>query len=116
MNEIKLVALFCYICECYDTNLRWNCQRFSNNSTPADFSDEELYTILIKSDEWGEFDYVLAKKILQSRGKEINEEMIQLHKKQRIEDLAKTDESLPAWIYMGYASSFLGGLFGVFIG
>ena len=49
MNEIKLVALFCYICECYDTNLRWNCQRFSNNSTPADFSDEELLTIYIYS-------------------------------------------------------------------
>jgi len=49
MNEIKLVALFCYICECYDTNLRWKCQRFSNNSRPADFTDEELLTIYIYS-------------------------------------------------------------------
>ncbi len=49
MNEIKLVALFCYICECYDTDLRWNCQRFSNNSTLPDFSDEELLTIYIYS-------------------------------------------------------------------
>ena len=47
MNEIKLVALFCYICECYNTDLRWNCQRFSNNSNKPDFTDEELLTIYI---------------------------------------------------------------------
>ena len=47
MNEIKLVALFCYICECHDTDLRWNCQRFSNNSNLPEFIDEELLTIYI---------------------------------------------------------------------
>lgn len=49
MNEIKLVALFCYICECHNNNLRWNCQRFSNNSTAPKFTDEELLTIYIYS-------------------------------------------------------------------
>lgn len=29
-----------------------------------DFTDEELYEILLKSDEWSEFDYKLAQKIL----------------------------------------------------
>jgi hypothetical protein len=47
MNEIKLVALFCYICESHDTDFHWNCQRFSNNSNPLDFIDEELLAIYI---------------------------------------------------------------------
>ena len=46
MDYIKLIALYYYICECYDTELYWHCQRFSNNSQP-DFTDEELLTIYI---------------------------------------------------------------------
>lgn len=46
MNEIKLIALYCYICECYDKHLQWNCQRFSNNSEP-DFTDQECLTIYL---------------------------------------------------------------------
>ncbi|MFK7968988.1 MAG: transposase [Bacteroidia bacterium] len=46
MKEIKLIALYYYICDCYDTELRWICQRFSNNSRPA-FSDEECLCIYL---------------------------------------------------------------------
>lgn len=46
MNEIKIIALYYYICECYNTELCWYCQRFSNNSTPK-FTDEELLTIYL---------------------------------------------------------------------
>lgn len=46
MNQLKLIALYCYICECYDTELRWSCQRFSNNSSPA-FSDPECLCIYL---------------------------------------------------------------------
>jgi len=48
MNFIKLIALYYYICECYDTELRYHCQRFSNNKPPK-FTDEELLTIYIFS-------------------------------------------------------------------
>ncbi len=48
MNLIKLIALYYYICECYTTELRWHCERFSNNNSP-DFTDEELLTIYIFS-------------------------------------------------------------------
>ena len=47
MNEIKLIALYYYICECYNTELCWHCQRFSNNSQP-DFTDEELLSAVSK--------------------------------------------------------------------
>ncbi|MCH2083915.1 MAG: transposase [Saprospiraceae bacterium] len=46
MDYYKLIALYDYIYECYNTELCWHCQRFSNNSKP-DFTDEELLTIYI---------------------------------------------------------------------
>ena len=48
MDIFKLITLYCYICECYDKELRWHCERFSNNNSP-DFTDEELLTIYIFS-------------------------------------------------------------------
>jgi len=46
MNDIKLIALYYYIYECYNTELCWHCQRFTNNGRP-DFTDEELLTVYI---------------------------------------------------------------------
>lgn len=43
MNSLKLIALYYYICEVYDKELRIHCQRRSPNSSP-EFSDEELLT------------------------------------------------------------------------
>jgi len=44
--EAKLIALYFYICEKYDKELKYHCQRYSNNSKPA-FSDEEILTIYL---------------------------------------------------------------------
>jgi len=46
MDYIKLIALYSYIYECYNRELRWHCERFSNNSSP-EFTDEEVLTIYI---------------------------------------------------------------------
>jgi len=46
MHYLKLIALYYYISECYNTELCWHCQRFSNNNQPA-FTDVELLTIYI---------------------------------------------------------------------
>ena len=46
MNEMKLIALYDYICECYNTDLRWHCQRMSNYSGNF-ITDEELITIYL---------------------------------------------------------------------
>lgn len=46
MKSLKLIALYYYICECYDTELGWICQRFSNNSSPK-FSDQECLCIYL---------------------------------------------------------------------
>jgi hypothetical protein len=81
-----------------------------------DFTDQELIEILVKSDEWGKFDYLLAQKILKGRGQEVSKELLETLRRQRIEELAKAEDSQRAWIIGGYVFSILGGLLGLFIG
>lgn len=81
-----------------------------------DFTDSELMEIITKRDEWGQFDFLFAQKLLKDRGKEIKPEVVELLKKQRIEELAKPEENQKAWIYAGYITAFLSGFLGFFIG
>lgn len=81
-----------------------------------DFTNDELTDLLIKSDEWSKYDYLLAQKILEKRGIEINDDLLNTFKKQRIEDLTKPDKTQKTSIIMGYIFALLGGLIGGFIG
>lgn len=47
-KELKLIRIYLYICDIYDSNLRNACERFSNNSHP-DFTDQEVITIYLYS-------------------------------------------------------------------
>jgi hypothetical protein len=80
------------------------------------FSNEELMEVIGKRDEWNEFDYLLAQKILQERGVEINKTDLQTLAEQRIEHLAAPDKSHRHLIVFGYLSALAGGLLGIFIG
>lgn len=80
------------------------------------FSDEKLLRILTESDKWSRFDYLLAQKILKERGQEVSEKLLGTLRKQRIEELAKPEDSQKTWIMAGYLSAFLGGFLGLFIG
>lgn len=80
------------------------------------FSDDELLDILAKPDEWNEFDYVLAKKILADRGKSISDENLNQLKAVRITHLAQHATISKTWIVIAYISAFLGGVFGIFTG
>lgn len=46
MWELKLIALYFFVCERYEGALKYECQRFSNNSQPA-FSDQEALTVYL---------------------------------------------------------------------
>lgn len=81
-----------------------------------EYSDEELIEIVMKKDEWNKFDYLLAQKILKERGKEINSELLNVIKKQRIEELSKQENVSKMWIYCGYFFAVIGGFLGVVIG
>jgi len=80
------------------------------------FTNEELYDILIAPDEWNEFDYKLAQKLLKERGKTINSEILASLKVQRIKALSKPEENQKPWIIAGYFMAILGGFLGILIG
>ena len=67
------------------------------------FSETELYDILLKPDEWNELDQQLAKKILAEKGEVIDEELLTSVKRQRLETLAQPEETSQAWIASGYS-------------
>ena len=81
-----------------------------------DFTNEELYEIIMKPDEWGAFDYTLAQKLLKDREVTVNEELVSTLRKKRIADLAKPEEGQKPWIYVGYFFAILGGILGLLIG
>jgi hypothetical protein len=53
------------------------------------FTDIELLDIVAKPDEWGHFDYVLARQLLAERGLPIPDETIRQMKQQRHRQLAQ---------------------------
>jgi hypothetical protein len=71
---------------------------------------------VLKQDEWSEFDYVLARRLLGERGKTIDEAELHNLRGQRIAELAKPERSHMGWITTGYITSLLGGFFGIIIG
>ena len=81
-----------------------------------EFSDEELQEIIEKPDEWGDFDYQLAQKILKDRGSKISPEQIAVLQKKRNDELALPEPYHTGWIYFGYFSAIAGGLFGIIVG
>ena len=46
VKEHNLISMFLYISDLYNSELKYSCQRFSNNANPA-FSDEEVLTIYL---------------------------------------------------------------------
>jgi hypothetical protein len=80
------------------------------------FSDDELVEVLVKPDEWNEFDYRLARKILQGRGKAFTDDALHDWKEKRVKALSVPEDSSMVWIYVGYLFAFLGGLVGLFMG
>jgi len=91
------------------------------NDIPKDyylltFTNEELYEVVEKKDEWSDFDYVLAQKLLKDRGVTIGFAKLRELEKERLLQLAKPDDLHFGWIIAGYVFALLGGLFGVISG
>ena len=80
------------------------------------FSDDELFDVILKRDEWNSFDVSFAEKLLKERGKEVSQEKIEELKNSRILELSKPEQSQKGYIIVGYIFSVLGGLLGIFIG
>lgn len=81
-----------------------------------DFTDQELIEVVVKPYEWSPFDYKLAQKILQDRGKEIPADIVTAIKKKEVEDASRTEVAPNVWVWAGYILALMGGLLGFFIG
>lgn len=81
-----------------------------------DFSKSELIEIIKNSDEWSKLDFILAKKLLESKGENIDSNVINEYKNQRLEKLSVPEKSQTIWVIIGYIAAFTGGLFGFLIG
>lgn len=80
-----------------------------------EFTNEELYEILLKSDEWSAFDYTLTQKILSERGKPVDSGLLHSLKKERLKELAKPEDNQHSWIIGGYLFAILGVFLGLII-
>lgn len=47
-NSTKLIKIYFFVCEKYENELQYHCQRFSNNNRP-EFTDQEIMTIYLFS-------------------------------------------------------------------
>jgi len=93
-----------------------NIDLVDNDHYLFNFSDNELFEILENYNEWSETDFILAKKILNDRGKDITDEKVQELKNQKISELRKPEKGHKGWNIFGFVSAICGGLLGIFIG
>jgi hypothetical protein len=80
------------------------------------YSNAELMEIIKKPDEWSHQDFVIAKKILTDRGRELSTYEIDKIRAVRIEELAQPEKQGTGWIILGYIFSVLGSPVGIFFG
>jgi hypothetical protein len=45
-KKLKLIKIYMYVCHLYDSELKYYCQRYSNNPNPG-FTDQEIMTIYL---------------------------------------------------------------------
>jgi hypothetical protein len=80
------------------------------------FDDFELVEIINNPDEWGRLDFVIARKILETRGIVYTTEELDAIWNKKIETLARPEKEEKGWVYAGYFFALTGGFFGVLIG
>ena len=44
MRTLQLIQLYFYVCEIYEEELQWHCQRYTKNDVLPEFTDQELLT------------------------------------------------------------------------
>ncbi|MET4073711.1 hypothetical protein [Hymenobacter sp. UYCo722] len=80
------------------------------------FTDDELFEILVKPDEWNSYDVSLARHMLRLRGREVSSDTVRLLRRHRVAEMAKPEPSQKTWIVAGYLFAVLGGFLGIIIG
>ncbi|MCD8741429.1 hypothetical protein LT679_12505 [Mucilaginibacter roseus] len=80
------------------------------------FTDAELMEVITKTDEWSNFDQLLAKRILNERGANLSDQQITEAKQAYIDELKTPEPNATRLIIIGYIFAFLFGAIGAYIG
>ncbi|SFW83179.1 hypothetical protein [Chitinophaga sancti] len=80
------------------------------------FTNAELLDLVKKKDEWGEFDYALAKKLLAERGISLGDAELKEMHEDRLQELKKTEVPEVDYIWGGYIAAVLNTVGGAGIG
>lgn len=96
----------------YDQQL----SRVDNTYHLFGFSDNELYEILEKPDEWGYLDYRLARKILADRGRNVDDVVLSKFRQDRLKELATPGKASHSLIVLGYCFFIFGAPVSILIG
>jgi hypothetical protein len=80
------------------------------------FTDEELFEVVMKRDEWNSFDVALAGRILRERGRDVTPDTVRLLRQYRAAELTQPEASQKSTIIAGYALALIGGIIGIIIG
>jgi hypothetical protein len=91
-------------------------ENISEDHFMYDFSDMELIEVLQKPDEWSMEDYIIAQKMLSSRGLEFTTQDLTTLKEKRIETLKKSRENPEKIILIGRILIFFGGIGAIAMG
>ena len=68
------------------------------------FTTEELKEVIVKKDEWGDFDYALALKLLEKQGISYSAEQLRHFGNNRKETLSQPQDLPVIWLLIGYLS------------
>lgn len=80
------------------------------------FTDDELFDMLARPDEWSGLDVALAGQLLRQRGRDISPDTLRLLRQRRVAELARPDADNSGRIIAGYLTALLGGFLGIFFG
>lgn len=93
-----------------------NIEKLDKDYYLFDFSDNELFEILEKPDEWSLNDYHWALEILKQRGAQVDKSKLDRMKKERLEFLSKPEKVNGGYLSKAYFFCVLGGIVGFFMG
>jgi len=71
------------------------------------FTNDELLDVVAKPDEWGEYNYNLAKALLQQRGVTVNEQQEQALKQKYVAQISEQRSLDGGWMILGYVFPLL---------
>jgi len=80
------------------------------------FTDEELFDILRKKDEWSDVDYHFAQRLLKQRGHSVDESTLETLRSERLAEMVQPPKRQHILVLLGYMFVLLGGIPAIFIG